>query len=551
MELTGSMLKKAICAGAVALERESERIDELNVYPVPDGDTGTNMARTLAAARRALLVIDDNASVSSIADRTAAEMLRSARGNSGVILALLQRGFAKGLRELEDLSTADIANALEVGVQTAYKAVMQPTEGTILTVARLAAQQAQISSRTTKDLVPLWEDICKAAKKALADTPTQLPVLARAGVVDAGGQGLVVLYEAMLEVFMGETVLGTPPSEDEEQENLEFDSPTIEEITQVYCTEFVIKRSEKSPDPFRLRAFLETIGECVLVVEDEDILKIHCHTNHPGEAIEKALEFGELCTDPLPRIENMRQQAEMRAKRNRYVREEKSDYPHAEPEKAFGFVAVAMGEGIEQMFHDLGADIVLHGGQSKNPSTEDLLRAIHSVPAQTVFVLPNNKNIILAAEQAVLLADRRVCVLQTRTIPQGISALLAFDDKLDLSGNRIAMTKAFEHVSTGQVTLAAKDANLEGRAIKKGEVLCFDNGTYVFSDRDCNRAALRLTKHMVCHETSYLTVMYGEGVPATLADQLVTQLQRRYGDRIEIMLMNGGQPLYSYLIAVE
>lgn len=550
--MNGKLLKDALCSAAVTIEKNRKAIDELNVYPVPDGDTGTNMSMTMSAARRELMVMPDTSTVSEIADKAASAMLRGARGNSGVILSLLFRGFSKGLAGLETAEGTDLANALEIGVQAAYKSVMKPTEGTILTVARMGAQQAQLTARENNDPVVVWEETCKAAAEALAKTPEQLPILKKAGVVDAGGKGLLTVWEAMLAVMHGEA-----PAEVEAPAKSE--APTVtaigrvdmeEEINFTYCTEFIVEKRKDCPDAFKLRAYLETIGDCVVVVDDDEIIKVHVHTDTPGLALQKALEFGYFINDPKPKIENMRIQHAGRVREAKNAAQDET-YVRAEPEKPFGFVAVAAGDGLENMFKDLGVDCVVRGGQTMNPSTDDILRAIHATPAKNVFVLPNNKNIIMAAEQAVSLADRNVCVLQTRTIPQGMSAMLAFDDSLSLDENRTAMTKAFEKVSTGQITFAARDSELDGTPIKKGEVMALDNGKLSFVDKDLNHAAYRLTKRLVNSDTGFVTVMHGADVSEETAEQLVAKLQSKFGDRVEIMLVNGGQPVYYYIISAE
>ncbi|MBE6851621.1 MAG: DAK2 domain-containing protein [Ruminococcus sp.] len=550
--MNGKLLKDALCSAAVTIEKNRKAIDELNVYPVPDGDTGTNMSMTMSAARRELMVMPDSSTVSEIADKAASAMLRGARGNSGVILSLLFRGFSKGLAGMETAQGADLANALEIGVQAAYKSVMKPTEGTILTVARMGAQQAQLTARENNDPIVVWEETCKAAAEALEKTPEQLPILKKAGVVDAGGKGLLTVWEAMLAVMHGEA-----PAEVEAPAKSETSTVTAigrvdmeEEINFTYCTEFIVEKKKDCPDAFKLRAYLETIGDCVVVVDDDEIIKVHVHTDNPGLALQKALEFGYFINDPKPKIENMRIQHAGRVREAQNAAQDET-YVRAEPEKTFGFVAVAAGEGLETMFKDLGVDCVVRGGQTMNPSTDDILRAIHATPAKNVFVLPNNKNIIMAAEQAVSLADRNVCVLQTRTIPQGMSAMLAFDDSQGPDENRVAMTKAFEKVSTGLITFAARDSELDGTPIKKGEVMALDNGKLSFTDKDLNHAAYRLTKRMVDSDTSFVTVMHGADVSEETAEQLIAKLQSKFGDRIEIMLVNGGQPVYYYIISAE
>lgn len=550
--MNGKLLKTAICSAAVTIEKYRKEIDELNVYPVPDGDTGTNMSMTMSAAKRELEVLPDTATVSEVADKAASAMLRGARGNSGVILSLLFRGFAKGMSSLDEAQGRDVANAIENGVQAAYKAVMKPTEGTILTVARMGGQQAQLTAQNTNDPAAVFEEAVKAAETALAQTTEQLPILKKAGVVDAGGKGLVTIWKAMLAVFQGEEPAVSEESAPIRQtEIIAIGRVDLEEeITYTYCTEFILEKKKDCPDAFKLRAYLETIGDCVVVVDDEEIIKVHVHTDNPGLALQKALEFGQFINDPKPKVENMRIQHAGRVREAQNAAQDET-YVRAEPEKPFGFVAVAAGKGLETMFRELGVDCVVRGGQTMNPSTDDILRAIHATPAKNVFVLPNNKNIIMAAEQAVSLADRNVFVLQTRTIPQGISAMLAFDESLDSEGNRIAMTRAFERVSTGMVTFAARDSELDGHPIRKGEVLALDNGKLAFTDRDLNHAAYKLAKKLINSDTGFVTVTYGEDVSEETAEELVDKLQAKLGDRIEVMLVNGGQPVYYYMIAAE
>ncbi|MBR7083901.1 MAG: DAK2 domain-containing protein [Oscillospiraceae bacterium] len=548
--MNGKLLKDAICSAAVTIEQNRKKIDELNVYPVPDGDTGTNMSMTMTAARRALSVLSDDSLIDEVAEKAASAMLRGARGNSGVILSLLFRGFSKGLAGIEEANGQDIANAVEIGVQAAYKSVMKPTEGTILTVARMGAEQAQLTARENHDPVAVWEELCKAAAEALDKTPEQLPILKKAGVVDAGGKGLLTIWEAMLNVFHGE-MPAEPVQESRKSETIAIGREDLEEeIKFTYCTEFIVEKKKDCPDPFKLRAYLETIGDCVVVVDDDEIIKVHVHTDNPGNALQKALEFGHFVNEPKPKIENMRIQHAGRVREAHNAAQDET-YVRAEPEKQFGFVAVAAGEGLENMFKELGADCVVRGGQTMNPSTEDILKAIHATPAKNVFVLPNNKNIIMAAEQAVSLADRNVCVLQTRTIPQGLSALMAFDENFDAEGNRIAMTKAFEKVSTGQITFAARDSELEGHKIKQGEVLALENGKLSFTDKELNHAAFKLTKKLIHSDTGFITITYGENVDEPTAEQLFEKVQEKFGEKVEVMLVNGGQPVYYYIIAAE
>lgn len=547
--ISGSLYRDAIINAAICLENQRQQVDELNVYPVPDGDTGTNMSMTMNMARNELELLGDDIDISRAADVTASALIRGARGNSGVILSLLFRGFSKGLKGLETARCENIANALELGVEAAYKAVMKPTEGTILTVARLSAQKAREELKSTNSTVILWESICQAAKKALDSTPDLLPTLKKAGVVDAGGKGLVIVFEAMLSVFKGGKIKYKTSDEQKNQTvaaGADFSGEEEESIHFAYCTELLITKDRECADHSSLRAYLETIGDCVLVVDDDDIIKVHVHTNNPGMVLEKALEFG---TINLPKIENMRIQHEGRKKEiKQQTRKKKAP---VEPVNKYGFVAVASGHGVESLFNDLGADNIVTGGQTMNPSTDDILEAIGQTPAQTVFVLPNNKNIIMAAEQAIKFADRNVCVLQTRTIPQGMAAMLAFNEENDLSENKINMTKAFERVSTGLITFAARDSDFEGHAIKKGEILALDNNKLAFTEKEVNKAVVRLVKRLIKNDTSFVTLIYGADVTDESAEKLQALLNQKFNNKVEIMMINGGQPVYYYIISVE
>ncbi|MBE6838456.1 MAG: DAK2 domain-containing protein [Ruminococcus sp.] len=552
MVIKGKMLRDAFISAAVVISEKKRDVDELNVYPVPDGDTGTNMSMTIGNTVAELQRMDDKVTVTAVADAAASSLLRGARGNSGVILSLLFRGFSKGLSGKAEATPADLALALELGVDAAYKAVMNPTEGTILTVARKAAEKAKDFCDKTDDSSVLWEEVCKEAKIALDKTPEQLPVLKKAGVVDAGGMGLLVIWNAMLDIFKGGKV-AKPEEKSGEREVATFGVSAFndddEEINFTYCTEFIVEKSSDCPDPLKLRAYLETIGDCVVVVDDDEIIKVHVHTDNPGKALQKALEFGQFINNPKPKIENMRIQHEGK------VREAKKlsgfEYKEVDPDRKYGFVAVAAGQGVEDMFRDLGVDCIVRGGQTMNPSTDDILQAIHATPAETVFVLPNNKNIIMAAEQAIKLADRKVCVLQSRSIPQGMSAMLVFDDNADFSENRMAMTKAIEHVQTGQVTFAARDSEIDGKKIKQGEILALENGKLAFSEKDVQKATYKLTKKLVKSDSSFVTLIYGADVTDTRAQETLEFMQQKFGDKVEITLINGGQPVYYYIVSVE
>ncbi len=553
--ITGKQLKAAVIHAAILLTNQRRSVDELNVYPVPDGDTGTNMSMTIGAAKRELELRPDDISVAEVAEITAASMLRGARGNSGVITSLLFRGLAKGLAGKETAENKDIANALELGVAGAYKAVMKPTEGTILTVSRMAANKAQELAKQDMDTDAFFQGILDEANSVLKQTTEMLPALKKANVVDAGGQGFCIILSGMLDSLRGaalpeETGEHQKPAAGESQ--VDFNATVAqydEEINFTYCTEFMIEKNDPSVDGAKLRAYLETIGDCVVVVEDDEIIKVHVHTDAPGKALTKALEFGHFINDPRPKIENMRIQHENKVKEAKIVKQQ--EFVPVEPTKEYGFVAVAAGGGLERTFLDLGVDQVVKGGQTMNPSTDDILRAIHATPAKTVFVLPNNKNIIMAAEQAIHLANRNVVVLQTRTIPQGISAMLAYDESATVNENRKQMTKAFERVSSGAVTFAARDSELDGQKIRKNEVLALDNGKLAFTEKDVNKAAYKLTKKMLHGDSSFITLIYGADVTEEKAQQLYDQLSAKLGTRIEITLLRGGQPVYYYLISVE
>ncbi len=545
--IDGSLLAKAIISGANNIQNQKQMVDELNVFPVPDGDTGTNMSMTISAGKRELLLLT-NPTVEKAADVAASALLRGARGNSGVILSLLFRGFSKGLKGKTEADGQDLAEALSIGVQAAYKAVMKPTEGTILTVARLAAEAAKELSLSTNDPQIVMDEIIRAAKEALDKTPEQLPVLKKAGVVDAGGKGFVVIFEGMAHTFRtGEVIESANEEKPKAKSPASIVAEADGEITFGYCTEFIVDKKPDAADPMKLRAYLESIGDSVVCVDDDDIIKVHVHTNDPGNAIQAGLKFGQLVNI---KIDNMRVQHQ--SKVVEAEKTQKAGYTPVEPEKPFGFVAVAAGAGLRELFTDLGADQVVSGGQTMNPSTDDILRAIELTPAETVFVLPNNKNIIMAAEQAVKLADRKVCVLQTRTVPQGISAMLAFDPEQSYSDNRVAMTKQFDQVQTGLITFAARDSEFDGHSIKKGEILALDNGKLDFTDRDLTKALMRLVKHLIKkREASFITLIYGSDVTDEQAERARDAVAEKYGADFEVNLINGGQPVYYYMISVE
>ena len=544
--IKGSVLRDAVISAANSISNNKKAVDELNVFPVPDGDTGTNMSMTIGNSVAELRNLPDDVDAGTVAKTAASALLRGARGNSGVILSLIFRGFSKALKGAKVITADNLVASLETGVEGAYKSVMKPTEGTILTVARESAEKARHVIRTTNDPVIIWEEVCRQAELTLAETPKLLPTLAKAGVVDAGGKGLLIIFCAMRDVFKGGAIVETKSAKSSKPAvTVDTFSSVVGDFDQdihfTYCTEAIITKKSNAADASKLRAYLESIGDCVVVVDDEDIIKFHVHTNDPGLAIQKALDFGQI---NLPKIENMKMQHKARKK------QADTKITPVAPEKKYGFVAVAAGVGVESMFKDIGVDVIVSGGQTMNPSTQDILAAIMQTPAEIVFVLPNNKNIIMAAEQAVKLADRKVCVLQTRSIPQGMSAMLAFDPDADFNLNRTEMTQALERVSTGTVTFAARDSDYEGHTIKQGEILCLENGKLSFVDKDLAKGAYKLTKKLVKGDSSYITILYGSDVSDDAAESLASHVRQKYPN-IDINLINGGQPVYYYIISVE
>ncbi len=554
----GDTLRDAIISAANNLTNNRKQIDDLNVFPVPDGDTGTNMSMTLANSVRELEKLS-GATAGKVASVNASALLRGARGNSGVITSLLFRGFAKGIGESEFATAENITAAFELGVKAAYKAVMKPTEGTILTVSRVASEYARAALEDGKDELGVFEAAIEGAKKALSETPELLPALKKAGVVDAGGKGFVTILEGMLSVFKDGVMVQSAAVEESSTEEPSSRNAAGEyetEITFTYCTEFIVNRNrEIDKQPAELRAYLETIGDCVVVVDDDEIIKVHVHTDHPGNAIENALTFGQLVH---LKIENMRDQHE-RAKHDAENAQKKpaksadltETFTPVTPTKPVGFVSVCAGDGVAELFRDLGVDTVVSGGQTMNPSTDDILKAVETTPAETVFVLPNNKNIIMAAEQCIPISTRKVIVIHTRTIPQGISAMLAYDPDTEDEANAIEMQKATEKIATGQVTFAARDSDFDGHSIKKGEILAMLGGKISFVENDVDKSVLKLLKQMIKRDSQFVTVIYGEDVSEEQAALLEEQIRQKYGAKTEITVINGGQPIYYYIISVE
>ena len=555
--INGVLLKNAIISGANNIVRHKKEVDELNIFPVPDGDTGTNMSMTITAAAKLLAESEEVISVAEVSKMTSSAMLRGARGNSGVILSLLFKGIAEVLKESEEVDGVLFADALTLGVEYAYKAVMNPTEGTILTVARLAAEAARIAADVENDPIIVLGAACNAAEDALAQTPELLHVLKKAGVVDAGGKGLCIIFEGMLSLLRDGVMINIDAPVEVKKENTddffknaaaEFDS----EINFTYCTEFIVGKNDNATadSVAELRAYLEGIGDCVVVVEDDDIIKTHVHTENPGLALETALKYGQLLT---VKVENMREQHRIAAEKHEQELKLLEESPEpAEPEKEFGFVSVAAGEGLHELFKDLGVDRVVSGGQSMNPSTENLYNAIMAVPAKVVFVFPNNKNILMAARQACeLITDRKTVIIPTRTVPQGIAAMLAYDEQATVELNVEYMMEAAKKIFTGQVTYAARDSEFGSTKLREGDIIALNNGKLVFKDKDPVKAAIKLTKEMVSKSTTFITIIYGEKVSEAQANLAYDAIQAKYGSSVDITLVNGGQPLYYFLISVE
>lgn len=548
LDFTGKLLRDAILSAAGNINNNKKMVDELNVFPVPDGDTGTNMSMTMNNAIPELKRMSDDITVGEVAQATASALLRGARGNSGVILSLLFRGLSKGLAGKVTANAYDIISAFGIGVDAAYKSVMKPTEGTILTVARVSVEEATKKVADCNDIVEVFAYFIEMAENTLNETPKMLPVLEKAGVVDAGGMGFLVILKGMNAVLNGEAVI---ESDDAPKAAAVVTNAagSVEnaDIVFAYCTEYIVYKKKGCKDAMALRAFLESIGDCVVVVDDDDIIKVHVHSNHPGQAIEEGLKFGALTK---MKIENMKEQHNNQLKEVEMTKASK--LPPVKPEKDFGFVTVAAGQGIEDLFKDLGADSIVRGGQTMNPSTEDILEAVLATPAHNVFVLPNNKNIIMAAEQAVKLCDdRKVCVLQSRTIPQGISALMAFDPEADFSTNSVTMTEALDKVGSGQITFAVRDSDFEGHKIKQGEILAMENGKLTLIEKDVTKALVKLTKKLLKSGSSFVTVIYGSDVTDEAAQEAYDTLRAKISEDIDIVLVNGGQPVYYYIISVE
>lgn len=549
--ITGAMFRDGILSASNNISNNRAAVDALNIFPVPDGDTGTNMSMTIGAAAKDMAALPKDCTIEAAAKTAAASMLRGARGNSGVILSLIFRGISKSFKGKETADAQDVAKAFRAGTNAAYKAVMKPTEGTILTVVRKAADAAEAAAEGgEEDPLEVCQAALLAAQEALEDTPNLLPVLKKSGVVDAGGQGLVLILQGMKSVFKNDSIVQA--IDDGAKKSGQAAKTAVaaadEEIKFTYCSEFLIEKSKNcKKDPISLRAYLESIGDCVVVVEDGNIIKVHVHSNEPGNVLQHALKYGQLVNI---KIDNMRRQHADAAEEEEV--QEADDTPAA-PENESGFVCVCAGDGIASLFEDLGADRIVSGGQTMNPSTDDIYHAILRTPAKTVYVLPNNSNIVMAAQQTVnLVKDRKVVIVPTKTVPQGISAMLAFDDNLTPDENLQEMTEAAARVKTGSVTFAARDSDVDKQHIKEGQIMGLAEGKIRFvDDKDIVSVALQTALSLFDSDNALITIIYGADATEEQAGQLEEKLKEKLGSDVEITTVRGGQPIYYFILSVE
>lgn len=550
--INARLCAKMFLAGAKNLESQKEWINELNVFPVPDGDTGTNMTLTIMSAAKEVASLND-ITMESLAKAISSGSLRGARGNSGVILSQLFRGFTKGIKSYEEIDTVILASAMQKAVETAYKAVMKPKEGTILTVAKGAADKAAELAETDMDLKSFMGAVIDHADRVLAQTPEMLPVLKEAGVVDSGGQGLMQVLRGAYDAFLGKQV-------DYSIEGAKKSSaPTVKTAPQAeadikfgYCTEFIIMLEKEYSEDIELefKAFLNSIGDSIVVVSDEDIVKVHVHTNDPGKAISRALTYGSLTK---MKIDNMREEHQEKLIKDAEKMAAKQAKEDAEktPKKDVGFISVSIGEGVGQIFRDLGVDYLIEGGQTMNPSTEDMLKAIDAVNADTIFILPNNKNIILAANQAKLLTkDKTVRVIPTKTVPQGISAMISYNGALSPEDNEASMTEGSKAVKTGQITYAVRNTHVDDKEIHEGDIMGIGDHGILAVGTQIQQVAEETVALMMEDDSEIISVYYGSDVDENAATALGDALTEKYPD-CEVEVYSGGQPIYYYVISVE
>ena len=536
-------------AGAKNLEVKKEWINELNVFPVPDGDTGTNMTLTIMSAVKEVNNLED-VQMTSLAKAISSGSLRGARGNSGVILSQLLRGFTKGIRDLEKLDAVALARAVDKGVETAYKAVMKPKEGTILTVARGVADKALELAEDAEDLQTFLEDVLEEGRRVLAKTPDMLPVLKEAGVVDSGGQGLMVVLEGAFDAFMGKEV------------DLTFDGGESAKVVKItpqaeadikfgYCTEFIIVLNKEftAEDEVDFKAYLSSLGDSIVCVADDEVVKIHVHTNDPGLAIQRALTYGSLSRI---KIDNMREEhQEKLIKDAEKIAAQQAEEAEKAPKKEVGFISVSIGEGFGQIFRDLGVDYLIEGGQTMNPSTEDMLNAISKVNAEHIFILPNNKNIILAANQAkALTKDKDIIVIPTKTVPQGITAVINYVPEKSVEDNEKDMTEEIARVKTGQITYAVRDTHIDDKEIHEGDIMGIGDHGMLAVGKEVAAVAKETVEQMVDDETELISIYYGEGFTEEEAEKLAGELEQQY-DYCDVEVNCGGQPIYYCIISVE
>ncbi|MEE0632780.1 MAG: DAK2 domain-containing protein [Mediterraneibacter faecis] len=544
------LLQKMFLAGAANLEAKKEFINELNVFPVPDGDTGTNMTLTILSAAKEVKALE-NPDMVAIAKAISSGSLRGARGNSGVILSQLLRGFTKEIREHKEIDTITLAKACERATATAYKAVMKPKEGTILTVAKGASQKAAELAETTEDLDTFISEVINYAQEVLEKTPEMLPVLKEAGVVDSGGQGLLEVMRGAYDAFQGKEI---DYSAIEASAGTKMVKPSEQAETEIkfgYCTEFIIMLEKEftAKDETEFKAYLESIGDSIVCVADDDIVKIHVHTNDPGLAIQKALTYGQLSR---MKIDNMREEHQERLiKDAEKLAAQQAEAKKAEPRKEVGFIAVSIGEGMNEIFRELGADYIIEGGQTMNPSTEDMLNAIDQVNAEHIFILPNNKNIILAANQAqTLTEDKDIIVVPSKTVPQGITAIINYMPDADAQTNLEAMIEGIGNVKTGQVTYAVRDTHIDDKEIHEGEIMGIGDSGILAVGQSVEETTKEMLAQLVDEDTELISLYYGQDVQEESAENFAQEIEDLYPD-VDVDVHSGGQPIYYYVLSVE
>lgn len=548
--INADMLARMFLAGAQNIEAKKEYINELNVFPVPDGDTGTNMSMTILSAAKEVTALE-HPDMKTLSKAISSGSLRGARGNSGVILSQLLRGFTKAVREEKEIDVRILAAACERAKHTAYKAVMKPKEGTILTVARGIAEKAQELQSETDDLEVFIPAVIQHAEEVLAKTPELLPVLKEAGVVDSGGQGLVEVLKGAYDAFLGKEVDYSAIEAGAGAKVTRVSAEAAADIKFGYCTEFIIlvEKEFTEKDEQELKVYLESIGDSIVCVADDDVVKIHVHTNDPGLAIQKALTYGQLSR---MKIDNMREEhQEKLIKDAEKLAKQQKEEKKAEPKKPMGFIAVSIGEGLNNIFRELGADYIIEGGQTMNPSTEDMLNAIDHVNAETVFILPNNKNIVLAANQAkALVEDKQIIVIPTKTVPQGITAIINFMPDADVAANEEAMLECIGNVKTGQVTYAVRDTKIDDKEIHEGNIMGIGDAGILAVGSDIHETAKEMLAALVDEDSELISIYYGAEVEEAEAAKFAAEVEELYPD-IDVDAQFGGQPIYYYVLAVE